>query len=205
LAAGKEGGPPFYEQLEDLRELTIEVAGELNNIHLMDQGEIVLRNKDIAVIGATGWATGGGGSAETETIWKVAGQRISKKDIERWHYEDMSWLRERNAWWGMHHPYVRKVILTHDMWMERPIHGINSPILGHLPPRAPYAWLSGAGGATISGMTRKTFLATNGLRAEEGGAINRFYSPDRCLEIPLPRRRGWTGGSPALAPALVLA
>jgi hypothetical protein len=215
LAAGKEGGPPFYEQLHELRAVAKGVSAEWENIYIMDQGEVAIRNKDITVLGATGWTTDGNAVAGGEPIWKGVGQGITKEDIATWHGEDMAWLRERNAWWGIHHPDVRKVILTHDLCTDSLLGAVSSnrkcmpitsvaPILGHLSPRAPYAWLCGAGGSAVSGMSRHTFLATNGLRAEEGGAMNRFYLPNRCLEIPLRRGPPPSAGS-APAPALVLA
>ena len=217
LAAGGEGGAPFYKQLDELRALAQEVSTEWENVHIMDQGEVVIRNKDITVLGATGWTAAG---ADAEPIWKGEGQQISKEDIATWHNEDMAWLQERNTWWGMHHPEVRKVILTHHLCMESLVGGGGggdgggrptvcmplasvAPILGHLHPRAPYAWLGGAGAGAVSGMSRHTFLATNGLRAEEGGAVNRLYLPNRCMEIPL--QRGPGPGQGSTAPALALA
>jgi hypothetical protein len=213
LAAEKNGGPPFYEQLDELRGLAKEVSAEWENLYIMDQCEVAVRNKDITVLGATGWTAGG--STGIEPIWKGVGQRISKEDIATWHEEDMAWLRERNAWWGVNYPEVRKVILTHDLCVESliggrgvggpaaaphvmPIHSV-APILGHLTPRAPYAWLCG-GGSAVSGMSHDTFLATNGLRSEEGGAANPLYLPNRCLEIPL-RRNTEQGGLPEGAAA----
>lgn len=209
LAGSNEEKQPFYEQLDELRAIAIEVSGEWNNIHIMDKGETVLRDKNIAVLGTTNLTTAGEAWAGScgGPIWKGDGQQMSKRDIKHWHYECLTWLHEKNTWWEIYDPEVRKVILTYDLWMDAPIGGGSSPILDSLPPRSAYAWLCGIDGANISGMSRQTLLASNGLRFKEDGPMNRFYDPGRCLQIPLPK-----GGSgekipspPTLGRTLLLA
>jgi hypothetical protein len=195
-------GAPFFKQIDALKGVVKKAAGAKENVYLMQHSEHTLLNKDIVVLAATGW-TGAAPCGETSTIWKLPGELATSGMFHAWHQEDLGWLRERNNWWGTHHPEVRKVILTHYhpyfMGQQQvaediclPIDSVR-PILGLQPPYSPYTWLSGAGNIVASGMVRHSFLAAN-------SALNKqHYMADRRLEVPLRR-----GDPPLLRPQPVL-
>jgi hypothetical protein len=196
-----EKGVPYYEQLDALRALALDSSDGRANVRLLDQGELPFRDQDIVVLGTGGWTAIHPHTMQvipSETIWNTPEERLLPDHLATWHNEDWAWMNERHSWWALHHPSVRRILLTHSLCTDslvsthereyaaaRPMtipYASNRWMFeaGSAVPK-PYAWLCGAGKGSVTGMLQGRLFI--GVNAADPGNSN--YSPAKVLSVVL--------------------
>jgi hypothetical protein len=189
-------GGTATQRIDALRELANSKGR--GKVILMDQTEIPIPGQNAVLLGAAGWDMGA----------PAAGWGSSAADTQQWGVEDMVWLYERTSWWGLHDSAQRKIVLTHHLCsrllipFEKQEHHIQfknptAEIILHFQPYAPFAWLCGAGDATITGFIGSGGRLANltGAAAAAGpkrqvyGGVNSLFSSGECHAAPNPHYR----------------
>jgi len=158
----------------------------------MDQTEIEIPDKDIVILGLTGWcnpltAILSATPERLSNLWvsDASGQRrILVDDLKTQNAEDKAWLIKRITWWKRNRPGIQIVVLSH----HSPIAATSVATsfdcmdLGDKYLASPIAlWLAGRGLGNMSGMMGpSTFFCANDFESPHYMA-DRSASLEICL------------------------
>lgn len=209
----------YKEKLNNAQALATQIK-----IRLMDSKEHVFHNHGIVLLGTPLWThltLPPKGQPEFERIYSSVDEAgpipLTYTTRNKWHKEDMLFLKERSLFWTIVKPGVRFVYLTHtlpsSLLLRSPVGeqqwsrlrmDMMAPSIG--PPLA--AWLGGATGSTHavkigSDPEDQVHCAVNSLYEYPSisAALKEDYNPQAVLEIASPKRGGV---SPLYLPHLVL-